>query len=273
VNGQLQESLVLARRSLAASSISRHFELALMAEIHHEMGNLRQAIELASEAVATGEVSTFRIAETALCYANVGQIDTALDRLATITDDGSYDRRLGEAEAYLLVGRPERAAQAIADIPDHERGLSANLVLAHIYTARADFTDAHLVFSGVLRAARAGGYVAQELRSLCGLAEMYRVQDEYERARDHLHDLRELAARGPYRLIQADAANILAAIERDCGNLEAALAAARNAYVLAWCDGPPRAYHWGLQRAARMLEECGAELPDVQRSSDALDSR
>ena len=58
--------------------------------------------------------------------------------------------------------------------------------------------------------------------------------------------------------------NVLAQIERDAGNREAAIEAATKAYRLAWCDGPPYAYHWGLEAAKQHLRELGApELTDL----------
>ena len=35
------------------------------------------------------------------------------------------------------------------------------------------------------------------------------------------------------------------------------------AYQKAWCDGPPYAYHYGLQNAKRLLKELGAEAPNL----------
>ena len=69
------------------------------------------------------------------------------------------------------------------------------------------------------------------------------------------------AQRGPYPLDHADACNVLAQIERDAGNAEAAVEAATAAYRLAWCDGPPFAYHWGLEAARAHLAALGAPEP------------
>ena len=71
----------------------------------------------------------------------------------------------------------------------------------------------------------------------------------------------KLANRCQYRLKQADIHNFLAQIERDAGNYHAAIEAATQAYRLAWCDGPPFAYHWGLEKAKAHLTALGAPLP------------
>ena len=82
-------------------------------------------------------------------------------------------------------------------------------------------------------------------------------------ARELLDDVWEAAERGPYPLIHADARNVLAQIERDAGDEAAAVEAATRAYKLAWCDGPPFAYHWGLEKARGHLRELGAGEPEM----------
>ena len=61
----------------------------------------------------------------------------------------------------------------------------------------------------------------------------------------------------------ADALNVLVQIERDAGKTDKAVEAATKAYQLSWCDGPPYAYHWGLIKAQKHLEELKAPLPDM----------
>jgi len=78
-----------------------------------------------------------------------------------------------------------------------------------------------------------------------------------------LDDVWESAERGPYPLFHADAFNVLAQIERDAGNHTAAVDAASKAYMLAWCDGEPYAYHWGLVAARKHLHELGAPEPPM----------
>jgi len=76
-----------------------------------------------------------------------------------------------------------------------------------------------------------------------------------------LDDVWEPAERGPYPLNHADAYNVLAQIERDAGHTEAAVEAATGAHRRAWCDGPPFAYHWGLETARAHLVALGAPQP------------
>jgi tetratricopeptide (TPR) repeat protein len=113
-----------------------------------------------------------------------------------------------------------------------------------------------------LTRARAVNYVEEELAALIALAELRRRQSQPDEARELLDAVWDAAARGPYPLFHADALNVLAQLERDAQHREAAITAATAAYRLAWCDGPPYAYHWGLLAAQQHLAALGAPLPD-----------
>jgi tetratricopeptide (TPR) repeat protein len=114
-----------------------------------------------------------------------------------------------------------------------------------------------------LTRSRAVNSVDEELQSLTGIAELRRRQGDLRAVRELLEDVWEAAERGPYPLFHADACCVLAEVERDEGNREKAIEAARKAYRLAWCDGPPFAYHWGLERARALLKELGAGEPEM----------
>ncbi|HWT02132.1 MAG TPA: DUF4062 domain-containing protein [Pyrinomonadaceae bacterium] len=114
-----------------------------------------------------------------------------------------------------------------------------------------------------LNRARVVNLIEEELPALVALAELRRRQGDAKAAREYLDDVWEVAERGPYPLFHADAYNVLAQIEHDEGNEVKATEAARKAYELAWCDGPPYAYHWGLERARGHLRELGAGEPEM----------
>jgi len=124
-----------------------------------------------------------------------------------------------------------------------------------------DFAAADERLHHALTRARAVNLVEEELPALVALAELCRRQGGLKAAREFLGDVWEPAERGPYPLFQGDAFNVLAQIERDEGNTAAAIEAATKAYRLAWCDGPPFAYHWGLEKAKQHLKELGAPEP------------
>jgi tetratricopeptide (TPR) repeat protein len=111
--------------------------------------------------------------------------------------------------------------------------------------------------------ARRVNFVEEELAALIGLAELRRRQSDLKAAHELLDDVWEPAERGPYRLFHADACNVLAQIERDAGNHAAAVESATKAYRLAWCNGPPFAYYWGLQKAKAHLAALGAPEPEM----------
>jgi tetratricopeptide (TPR) repeat protein len=141
-----------------------------------------------------------------------------------------------------------------------------------IYAARAqgeaslglnDFAAAEERLHHAISRARRVNLVDEELTAAIAISELRRRQSALNVARGFLDDVWEPAERGPYPLFHADALNVLAQIERDEGANEAAIAAATKAYRLAWCDGPPFAYHWGLEKAKQHLKELGAPEPEM----------
>lgn len=131
--------------------------------------------------------------------------------------------------------------------------------------ALGDHTTAYERLHHALLRARAIHYVEGELPALTALAELARQQGDPKLARELLADVWEAAERGPYPLEHADACNVLCQIERDAGNQAAAIAAAEAAFRLAWCgEGPPWAYHFGLENARRHLRELGWSAADFE---------
>ena len=135
------------------------------------------------------------------------------------------------------------------------RGASA-LFLNDLITAEKFLPDA------IIRT-REINLTREELPALIALAELRRRQNQPAEARELLDDVWEAAERGPYPLFHADAMNVLTQLERDAGNRPLAIEAATQAYRLAWCDGPPYAYHWGLEAARKHLRELGAPEPEM----------
>jgi tetratricopeptide (TPR) repeat protein len=126
-----------------------------------------------------------------------------------------------------------------------------------------DLSTAEERLHHALARARSVNLVEVELPALIGLGEIRRRQSDIKAARELLDDVWEPAERGPFKLFHADAYNVLTQIERDVGDHEAAVKAAMEAYRLAWCDGPPFTYHWGLQKARAHLAALGVEEPNL----------
>ena len=55
----------------------------------------------------------------------------------------------------------------------------------------------------------------------------------------------------------------MADIHRTAGDEGAASESATKAFQAAWCDGPPYAYHWGLERARAHLTALNAPAPEL----------
>jgi tetratricopeptide (TPR) repeat protein len=172
------------------------------------------------------------------------------------------------AQRALWVGEPA-AARPLAERAwrlAHERRFERDFIRAARLQGQAalglnDLANADERLHHALTRARAVNFAEEELPALVALAELRRRQGDLKTARDLLDDVWESAERGPYPLLHADALNVLAQIERDAGNRDAAIAAATKAYRLAWCDGPPYAYHWGLEAAKKHLAALGAPEP------------
>jgi tetratricopeptide (TPR) repeat protein len=132
---------------------------------------------------------------------------------------------------------------------------------AAVALGRVDHAEERLHYA--LRRAHAANDVEEELPTLTALATLHVHRGETARAREHLDAIWDAAERGPYPLLHADARNVLAEIEMHEKNVPAAIEAATTAYRLAWCDGPPFAYHYGLRTARAHLQTLGAPAPDM----------
>jgi tetratricopeptide (TPR) repeat protein len=115
----------------------------------------------------------------------------------------------------------------------------------------------------VLDRSRAVKLVREEVYALLGLANLEQTRGNLEAARELLDDVWKIVHDGPYRLLHADALNTLARLECRLNRSAEAIEAARGAYRLSWCDGPPFAYYWGLVAARKLLKELGASDPNM----------
>jgi tetratricopeptide (TPR) repeat protein len=132
-----------------------------------------------------------------------------------------------------------------------------------LFLRRRELGPAERRLTDALSRCRACDAKEEELPTLSALAELRHTQGRTDEARELLEQVWEPAELGPYPLFHADALNLLARIESDAGNRDAAVAAATEAFRRAWCDGPPYAYHWGLQDAKKLLAELGAPEPEM----------
>jgi tetratricopeptide (TPR) repeat protein len=172
------------------------------------------------------------------------------------------------AESALWRGDPAAARpladdawQMVAGYGDERDTIRAARLQGEAALALGDLDVADERLYEALKRARAVNFVEEELAALTALAALHRRRGETARAREHLDAVWNAAERGPYPLLHADARNVLAEIEIHEGNRDAAVAAATAAYRLAWCDGPPFAYDYGLRTARAHLRALGAAEP------------
>ncbi|MDW3192903.1 MAG: DUF4062 domain-containing protein [Cytophagales bacterium] len=160
----------------------------------------------------------------------------------------------------------EKADEAweIASVRKNERDIVSTAYYQGLASLRNnDFDTANKRLLFALKRVRAIQLVDLELQILIALAEFDLIQNDREKARDHLDEVWDYAEQGPFPLLYADALNVLAQIEIAEGNQEKAIDAATLAYQKAWCDGPPYTYHYGLENAKKLLKQLGAPEPDM----------
>jgi tetratricopeptide (TPR) repeat protein len=174
------------------------------------------------------------------------------------------------AQAALWRGEPATAgpladsAWELAGVERNERDfIGAARLQGDVALALRDLDRADERLHLALTRARAVNLVEEELAALTALAALHLRRGDIARARELLDGVWEAAERGPYPLLHADAKNVLAEIEIHENNRDAAVAAATAAYRLAWCDGPPFAYDYGLRTARAHLKALGVPEPDM----------
>jgi hypothetical protein len=171
--------------------------------------------------------------------------------------------KLWSSEPFSAIRFADRAKE-LAPIERHERDfIRSSRLQGLVALGLKEFPKADEQLHYGLTRARQVNLAEEELPALVALAELGRQEGKQHGARELLDDVWDSAERGPYPLFHADAFNVLAQIERDAGNRGVAVEAATQAYRLAWCDGPPYAYHWGLEAARKHLLELGAPEPEM----------
>jgi tetratricopeptide (TPR) repeat protein len=141
-----------------------------------------------------------------------------------------------------------------------------------ILTAAARMKGEALIFKDegedlllyALKRAREIEFTEEELPALRALALLEKRRGNFAKARDYLEQSWELAKRGEFLLYNADSYNILAQIELAENNQKKAIEAARKAFDLSLCDGVPFAYLRGLEDAKSLLENLGANIPEIK---------
>jgi hypothetical protein len=195
--------------------------------------------------------------------AEIGETLIALRITSALRADKHFDPRDYEALIRLMRGEFRAVIALEAAVGNAKIGTPIAMAGAEARIRLGKAAEVVDLLVDRLRMTRSWAVVEPELDCLLLLAEAHRRLGEPGAALAYLEDLAEPAARGEYRFIRAKAAIVLAQVERDQGSRAAAVAAAEEAYRLAWCDGPPYTYYWTLKRAEELLRELGGAIPQV----------
>ena len=257
------------QRNLSISLTNLSLALCLTGALQQAEVAARRALIITREREERfGEAISLQLIGTAMSYRGAWKEgEAALRRGIRIFQDQSEKQSEGVAnanlaESLLLRGSVEEARR-YADLA-WELASVDRLEADFIRSARLQGTlmgngaEERLVYA--LTRARKVQMVEQELPALVALAKRHMKQGELARARELLEDVWEPAERGPYPTFHCDALLVLASLEQDA---EKKAEAAEKAYRKAWCDGPPYAYHWGLEQAKALLGELGAPEPEM----------
>ena len=157
----------------------------------------------------------------------------------------------------------DRGLNSLSPYPTEPELVRFARLQGQVALAFGDLDRADERLHDALTRARAFNAVAEELAAATAVASLHHRRGDTSHAREHLDAVWDAAERGPYPLLHADARNVLAEIEIAERNLTAAVAAATSAYRLAWCDGPPFAYDYGLRTARAHLRTLGVSEPEM----------
>jgi tetratricopeptide (TPR) repeat protein len=155
----------------------------------------------------------------------------------------------------------ERISARAAAISHPLVELHAMMLGAAVARAGGEHNRAYELLNDALVLARGITHSDSETGVLIQFAELTATMRLLDEARSHIADAQQLAEHLQLRLRQADAMNVLSKIEHLAGNREAAASAAVEAYRLAWCDGPPFSYEWGIRQARENLAAAGEPEP------------
>ncbi|MCP2325471.1 DNA-binding SARP family transcriptional activator [Hamadaea flava] len=203
--GRLRESIELARRELAVESKTGQTSNALsnMASSHRMLGEYDLALAEAREAL-----------DRAYAGGNNWTIPTVLEVLACIHRD------LGDLATAL-----ELARQAVTIAADHgfgRTGAESRVTLGTILALRGEYAAAAEEHERVLALLDGPHSIRVRLLAVVGLAEAYRGLGRYAEARSRAEEALADTRRHQLRVVEADAAEVLARIHADLGDPAAA---------------------------------------------------
>ncbi|MEV0268904.1 BTAD domain-containing putative transcriptional regulator [Hamadaea sp. NPDC050747] len=198
--GLLRESIELARRELSSTPKTPHVgnSRSNMASSHRMLGEYEVALAQAQDAL-----------DQAYAGGNNWSVPTVLEVLASIHRDRGD-----------LVTAQEQAQQAVTLATDRGYGRTAaesRVTLGTILAMRGDYAAAAEEHERALTLLSGAHSARVRLLALVGLAEAYRGLGRYAEARSRAEEALADAQRHQLRLVEADAARVLARIHADLG--------------------------------------------------------
>ncbi len=283
-SGQLGRAISLYQRCIEVDKDSGQAVFVNLSRTLHVAGSLREAENALRRALALNHELVDRFQE-AVSLSGLGELlgsrgehtfgQVALLRTRSLFEQLGLHELTGvatvmlakqsiwfgdSARAKVLSDQAWEMAENLRIVRDLIRAALSQGQVAMLAGDRA-LADERLHYA--LTRARAVNVVQCEFQALTAIAELKFQRGDLTEAKAALADVLEAADQGPYRFEQADAYNILAAFAVAEGDKSAAIDAATKAYKAAWCDGPPYAYHWGLQKAKAHLAALGAPEPNM----------
>jgi tetratricopeptide (TPR) repeat protein len=266
------------------NSSSWQIGLSNLGDALHEVGALRNATGALRHALLRNHSLKDKFQE-GVTLQNLGRLacSTAAHNLGHVALSRSRhlfaERNLHQWEGVATSGLAERSLW-IGDVVQAGVWAERAWELAAVQRVERDFVRAAVLQGRVARGlgdllragerlyhalnrARAANAVEDEIPALIAIADLELQRGRPSTARERLDDLWEAAKRGPYPLQQADAYNVMTEIALVEGDKPGAIDAAVKAFKAAWCDGPPYAYHWGLEKAKAHLTALGVRKPDM----------
>ena len=173
---------------------------------------------------------------------------------------------MGEAKAALAAARRVRE---LADVQRVERDIiRAEWLLGAALVAQASgrkgpqtksLAEAEGHLTEAINRCRRINLVEMEPDILLAWARWHRAKGNSQQAQEHAEEALAIADRCEYRLVQADAHNLLARLALDGGEPDVARQHAQIARERAECDGPPHCYQPALEEAERLLKAASGQ--------------
>ncbi len=235
---------------------------AIRGNLRDAADHLRVAAQDYSELGAARKEAFVRITQAEVTHAlgGPGEALALLDRATALAQEsGSYRSVEAQIERSAIcteLGRLDEAEVAVATLVAAAEGTHDHELISRAYAARGAFHhrlgDEERALHNQVRAVQVATGSKDQHLSMCALVRLARTESAYglgAEAREHAGSALGMARPSGARIVAGDALTVLSAIERQWGNLPAAVARADAALAVHRRTG----HHLGTARALRAL--------------------